>query len=368
MSSNADQIERVKHFLRAKIFQLELLPGSRVVEEDLRREAGATVRAVRQALGDLASEGMVVRRQGLGTYVSQELPGNTRTQLPKIGSVGVLTSMGRKQFEQANFIQRILSGVRKALGDPQDIHIYSNDDGGSYSVSEPPSLDIDKVKMEVDGVLAIEANLAEYLNELVRVGLPVVAVDFYASDVSFDAVFSDYIQAGYLATHHLLSMGHRRVAFIGEPDNPLSSDSTWQDRLTGYLKAMSTASQESHPQWIMDINRSSVLIPRRLPEFHQNHRPTAYVLASSSLVEHTLQAFQDMGLRCPQDISLACTDDSEAGVKGLTLSCACPNYEDLGQKAVKVLSARIACRGMPPVRCVQHVWFRRGASMQPLKD
>jgi GntR family transcriptional regulator len=68
--------------LRIRLSAGEWAPGKRLPSEaDLAARYGVARMTIRQALGDLASEGMVVRRQGLGTFATEALPARTTNKL-----------------------------------------------------------------------------------------------------------------------------------------------------------------------------------------------------------------------------------------------------------------------------------------------
>src|SRR5699024_12279017 len=47
-------------------------------------------------------------------------------------------------------------------------------------------------------------------------GIPVVFLDRPAAGIAADSVVLDNHAAGHLATAHLLALGHRRIAFVGD--------------------------------------------------------------------------------------------------------------------------------------------------------
>jgi GntR family transcriptional regulator len=68
--------------LRIRLSAGEWAPGERLPSEaDLAARYGVARMTIRQALGALASEGMVVRRQGLGTFAAEVLPSRTTNTL-----------------------------------------------------------------------------------------------------------------------------------------------------------------------------------------------------------------------------------------------------------------------------------------------
>lgn len=319
MNPFSEQVQGVKDRLRAAIFRGELAAGSLVREEDLRRESGASVRAVRQALTDLSREGLIDRRRHVGTFVGKKRLAGKESGLPRI----------------------------------------------SAHVGEAPALNLEGQAADIQGVIALEANHQAFLDGLVRAGRCVVAVDFCSARMTFDAVAVDHQEAGRQATEHLLAVGHRRIAFVGEGPNPHSSDPTWQDRLTGYLRAMAGAGGETPSAWILNIRREANRIAQLLPEFHERRRPTAYVACGGQIAENILQVLNARGCRCPREVSVVACDGELHKAAGMQLSCVRVDYEEFGRSAVLLLAARLTCRQMPPVRVTLPVEFKPGDTSGP---
>jgi len=81
----APQYERIKHALRRRIEQGDLGPGDRVPSENqLVADFGVSRMTARRALLELAEEGLVARTQGLGTFVADNRPVSSVTQIRNI--------------------------------------------------------------------------------------------------------------------------------------------------------------------------------------------------------------------------------------------------------------------------------------------
>ena len=76
----------------------------------------------------------------------------------------------------------------------------------------------------------------ERLEQLRRRGIPTVLVDRQSENLSFSSVAVDDLAGGEMAVAHLLSVGRRRIAFVGGPE----SIRQVADRLTGARKAIGT--------------------------------------------------------------------------------------------------------------------------------
>lgn len=91
------------------------------------------------------------------------------------------------------------------------------------------------LQRRVDGLLLVPApGTGNYLRREREAGLPVVALDRPVEGVETDVVLAQSRRGAYLATEHLVSHGHRNVAFIGDDERIYTA----RQRLLGYKEAM----------------------------------------------------------------------------------------------------------------------------------
>jgi LacI family transcriptional regulator len=106
---------------------------------------------------------------------------------------------------------------------------------------------------------------------------------------------------GALATQHLLSLGHRRVAHIAGPQNA----DTARRRLRGYTSALQAAGLDPRSEWIaetaFDEAGGHVAATRLL---RLEPRPTALFVANVRAAIGALAAARRLGLRVPEDVSI----------------------------------------------------------------
>lgn len=361
----SEQAQRVKEFVLAQIFRSELPEGAKIVEQDLKTQTGAPFLAVRQALMALAREGILERRRKLGTFVSLKKPSN-RPGPVSMTKLGLITSLPQASLERNTYTAEVLEGMKDAMEGGHEVVFYANRRSSRPAIEDLPAVKPDDLLGSVQGVIALEANNAPVLNNLVRAGVPLVAIDYLTPQALYDSVSVDHREAGYLVTTHLLAMGHRRIGFIGEAPNLRSSDPTWQDRLSGYLHAMSEVLGAKGQFWMLDVRRNPDLIGAALPEFQRTHRLTAYVLCSGTMRDDALNALAAMNISVPKDISLAAADACTKEFPGGNLTCININYGDLGRMAVNLLGSRLACRAMPPVRATLPAVMLHGHSSMSL--
>ncbi|MFL9966689.1 substrate-binding domain-containing protein [Paraburkholderia sediminicola] len=109
-------------------------------------------------------------------------------------------------------------------------------------------------------------------------------------------------------TEYILSLGHRRIAFVRGPQ--LSRDS--DERLAGYREAMQQAGVSVDPGWIVTGNHmfeSGVTCGRQ--PLALSPRPTAVFASNDDMAAGVMHAAYASGLALPGDLSVAGFDDSD---------------------------------------------------------
>ena len=95
-----------------------------------------------------------------------------------------------------------------------------------------------------DGVIVVSLRLPrDKVGAFRKAGVPLVTVDVVAPGVP--QTVTDDVAGGRLATGHLLSLGHRRIGFVGDSMRRTSATdlgfATSQHRLTGYRQELAAA-------------------------------------------------------------------------------------------------------------------------------
>jgi LacI family transcriptional regulator len=164
-------------------------------------------------------------------------------------------------------------------------------------------------RRRVDGVVRIPAiNGGGGKAKTVLGSLPVVYADRYphARDAFVARVGVDNARAAESATRYLLSLGHRRIGVIAGD----RSSGTSVDRLQGFTRALQSANIRAEHSMIhtghndMESGRFHAMQLLTRAE-----RPTAIFCTNNMMALGALAAIQEIGLACPQDISLLGFDD-----------------------------------------------------------
>ena len=206
-------------------------------------------------------------------------------------------------------------------------------------------------KKQVDGIIFVAAgDQADSLDYLLQRNMPVVMIDRNVPNVEGDAVLTDHQLGGYLATRHLLELGHTQIACIAGP----SSITPSAERIIGYRRALEEAGLpfdeklvirgDYHAQSGMDITNSLLKM---------NPRPTAIFALNDLMAIGALRAAAEVGYSIPKDLAVVGYDDLEiARFTNPPLTTIAQAKKEIGAQAVNLLVDRMARKSRPPSRLV----------------
>jgi DNA-binding LacI/PurR family transcriptional regulator len=205
----------------------------------------------------------------------------------------------------------------------------------------------------IAGLLVIPAAGSDLTSELSTGGsenTPVVCIDRCPEGWTGDAVIVANEEGAYQATRHLIKSGHHHLAVITGP--ALLVNAT--ERLNGFLRALRESSLAIAPEFIQEAAfdmRSGFQAAKRL--LRMLPRPTAIFACNDLMALGVLHAVHELGLRCPEDVSLVGFDNLEfCEYSSPALSSVYqPGYQ-VGAVAAGLLVERIKGREDAPKRIV----------------
>jgi len=202
---------------------------------------------------------------------------------------------------------------------------------------------------QVDGILFVAAGVStDHIRALQERRIPVVIVDREIPDVSVDQVLTDNARGGWLATRHLLELGHRCIGCITGPSDVTPS----AERVTGYRQALSEGG----------IPVDEVLIVKGDFQYGSGYRaarqilarddpPTAIFTCNDLMAVGAISAAVEMGRQVPVNLSVVGFDDVRlASFANPPLTTIVqPKYE-MGVLATTMLLERMRNHDIPPRR------------------
>jgi DNA-binding LacI/PurR family transcriptional regulator len=198
----------------------------------------------------------------------------------------------------------------------QSIERTARDHGYSVilaSSSAEPEREIAAVEMlhskRVDGVVVTSSRIGTlYQDHLERLGVPVVLVNSHSEQLG-PYTFSinvDNEHGAYLATMHLVELGHRRIAYITGP----ADHSDDLDRLTGYRKALGQAGIEIDPALVVPGTGRAGGGERGLAVLQALAKPPTAVFCYNDMTAiGVLRLARQVGLKVPEHLAVVGFDD-----------------------------------------------------------
>ena len=259
----------------------------------------------------------------------------------RTGTIGVVAS----DFRDYVLAQFVVGAEREARRRDQCVIIGSIDEKGTDSERYMRIL----IERRVDGILLAAPQLEHdaQVGEMVRGKLPVVSIHHIPGD-GVVMVGSHQSQTGFIATQHLLELGHRRIGTIIGPQNRR----VVQSRLRGYQRALQAMNIEYSPDLVEEANweveggyAATLRLLARVPDL------TAIFVQNDTMAIGVLSALHDQGRRVPQDCAVVGCDDipfAAHTIPALT-TIHLPFYET-GEAAMRLLLDLITDQTAEPQR------------------
>lgn len=192
----------------------------------------------------------------------------------------------------------------------------------------------------VDGIIVLTGRLSDAALAATARELPVVVTGRTLKAPGLVALDFDDFEGARLATHHLLSLGHRRIAFIaGDLKHPDA-----KERLRGYRSALEAAGLPYEPALVMPGNFTEASGLTAVERLIDSREPfTAIFAANDQMAFGAALALHRRRLRVPDDVSLVGFDDLASSVYSVPplTTVHHPVYE-LGQLAAQAMLRLLA--------------------------
>ncbi|MGE5204229.1 MAG: LacI family DNA-binding transcriptional regulator [Chlamydiota bacterium] len=194
--------------------------------------------------------------------------------------------------------------------------------------------------------------------------LPVICLDRCPEGWTGDSVTVDNTEGAYQAARYLVALGHRRIAAITGQLHVTSA----VERLKGIKQALRDSAITIAPEYIQEgrFDRLSGY-EKGLMLLQFSPRPTAIFAANDLVALGVLSALRELGLRCPEDVSLVGFDDLELAsfTNPALTTVAQPAYQ-MGARAAALLFERLSGEDIPPQRIVMETALKvRGSTAAP---
>jgi LacI family transcriptional regulator len=318
---------------------------ARITLADIATRVGVDRSTVSRVLSNKAAEGgisaelaeRIVAKARELNYIPNHFARAVREGKFNCAALLMSTIQGRSYLPS-----RLLDGIHDGLAEA-DMHL---------TVAKVPDEQLNSADyvpkilrtLMADGLLINYTNhLPEHLVDIVtRQQLPAVWINTRCDTA---AVYPRNFEAAEAMTRRLVELGHRRIAYLdlcAGREDVSSAHFSAADRLAGYVAAMQEAGLEP---WEVRGERAYTTFEMEksfLIDFlRRSDRPTAVVCYFSVFVPAILRAAEEVGIRVPQELSIATFAPESFREHGLTVSAMLEPHYQMGREAVQLLRARV---------------------------
>jgi len=325
---------QLKEAIIHKIRTGEYNQGSRIpTEVELIRLSGLSKATVSKVLAELERKKYVVRKRGVGTFISPKA-----LSIISNKKIGILLRMGGKSnylFQQAvqSSMQRMEERGYKA-----QLSLVENDD------AELPNTVLEE---GVSGLILIAIQSKKLIRSLLQRKLPFVCIYHQIREIKVNHVENDDFLGAKQAIDYLISLGHQRIGILLAPLDRIA----FENRFRGYCESLEEHGIQHRKNWIAQCQEiaSQEGFEKTKLLLEQCKDMTAIFAIRDHLAPGLYSAVREMGLRIPEDISVVGFDDqpfAEELYPGLTT--VHQPFSEMGSKAVDKLLNIMRSREQEP--------------------
>lgn len=178
-----------------------------------------------------------------------------------------------------------------------------------------------------------------HLEHVTSLGIPMVSIDKLPNILCHSISFADH-EAAYKAASYLADQGHDKIAFIKGPESAASA----KERLSGFLECVDKRGLKVPGQWLVDPGTTdrerhdAIFALLKDPA----KRPSAVFCFNDLLAVSVYKAAHELGIRIPQELSVAGFDDIEiASLLGPPLTTVRTDSYKVGVEAAEMVMAEL---------------------------
>lgn len=329
-SSPIPQYFQLQTWLKEQIHQGVFKVEDKIpTEEELVQLTGLARATVRQAIQNLTNMGYLVRKKGLGTFVT--VP-NISPQKQVI--IGLIVPDIR-----SGYAPELARGAEdEAARSKHSLILCSSDDLYIKADFHANRL----IENSVSGVIFVPTASSDSKNRTIvqkfqEKNIPVVLADRTIPYLDLDHVTTDNFEGAHNLTNYLIKKGHKKISFVYS-----NIFSTEKLRFNGYKKALEDNEIQYDPSIV--VSHTGPFNEEQFSKYaqailKQKKRITAVFAGHDRIALTFYLVARDMGLSFPEDLSIVGYDDLDFETLSLTTMHQ-PIYE-MGIESVKLIDSRI---------------------------
>ncbi len=307
-------------------------------ESTLSREFGVNRNTVAKALNELALEGYILRKQGMGSFVAPQ------TSKKRTGNIGVLV-----QNIEDKFYSLIAKYAESAAKDNGYHVILCNT--GSFNL-EKEAIETLVTNEKVDGLIIVPADLTspqeqEFFGSLKKQKIPFVFLFPQVLLENFNLVAPNYSQGAYEAVELLMNSGKKKIACVVTKDRHYYGIA---QRIEGCKRAAASHNIDLSIIEVADANENEgYKLSRNIAQM--GDMPDGIIAVNDATAIGLLQGLREKGINVPEDIAIIGFDDIEySSDSNIQLTTMRYNYSRMCNIAIHSILKQYDSSGTAPIK------------------
>ncbi|NOU92982.1 substrate-binding domain-containing protein [Paenibacillus sp. LMG 31456] len=295
----------VKDEIKSWILQGKVSPHEKIgTENDIMEIFDVSRHTVRQAIGDLEKEGWIYRWQGKGTFCADQ---SKRSKSHSYKTIGVITT-----YISEYIFSSIIRGIESYLSSTDYMFILTSTNNNiekeKKCIDSILARNVDAIIVEPTKSAIYNPNINYYLNMETN-NIPYVMLNALYPQLQAPSLTMDEEQGGYIATEHLIQLGHKKIIGIFKAD-----DLQGVNRMNGFIRAHRAHNVPIIPGLIISYNTEDPRekIQNEIIHLFNNHKYdiTAIFSYNDAIALYIINFFRELNINVPEDVSVVGYDDS----------------------------------------------------------
>ncbi|MBC7958581.1 MAG: GntR family transcriptional regulator [Vallitaleaceae bacterium] len=358
-----DQIETkyqlVKDYITEYIQKGALKFNDKIYSElELMNLFNVSRHTVRKAIDDLVNEGWLYKKQGKGTFIS-----NPKANEEKQGRlIGVVAT-----YLNDYIFPEIITGIDHILSQ----NGYSILLGNTNNKIEKERLVLkNMLEQQLDGLIleptksVFPSHNKDILQKFIDRGIPILYIHASYSNLPSSYIMEDDVKAGYIATEHLVGLGHKKIGSIFKNDD-LQGHGRYEGMID-CLRQYDLPIDEECMVWFSTEDQKlfsdeayTKMILKRLADC------TALICYNDQIALQMMEILKRNQIFVPEDLSIVSFDNSNlAGNVEVKLTTIAHPKAALGERAASALLQMIQDKTIRIQEKMEPVLVERASTRQ----
>lgn len=313
----------------------EFLPSERILSEEYNVERAT----LRRSLQLLVKDNLLIKVPGSGSKVNPNFLEKPNVNMDTSNNIAFILPGDSIDKIYQPFIASLFYNFEKECY----MHNYSL----FYTkIDSEEDLFERVIKKNIKGIVWVSKVNENLLHKAKEMNIPSVCVSNYVS--GFKAILCDNYEGSFFAIDHLVSLGHKKIAYI----NGITTYLNAQERYTGYIRAINQFGYQYDENLVKNGNwtfESGYDAMKNL--LHSVQNLTAVFAANDMMALGAIKAVHDSGMSVPGDISVVGFDNiNQEMYLSPALTTIDVNTKTFAQEVLIALNQSIKDINSPPVK------------------